>query len=235
VKQRLQKPRLHRMWHVPELIYDLAVSFAIDDVIREQHAKSRLAPHWKLPVAIRFGRCALAAAINAAKGFERLPLGLSVAYWRRQAELAQKVQDALEAFTKHWKANRKLRIIMKDEDLGLAAARGLFAGIAKQDRENVQKMGKNEGDRPKREFVFLMAGAWRELTGKMPGWSDDERRNPFLRFIAAAWRHVGLTNKENFTQHLRVARKRLKDMSSTDVFFLIASYSPRGSTDPPRK
>jgi hypothetical protein len=224
------------MWHVPELIYDLAVSFAIDDVIREQHAKSRLAPHWKLPVAISFGRCALAAAIKAAKGFERLPLGLSLAYWRRQAELAQKAQDAIEAFTKHWKANRKFRIIMKDEDLGLAGvARDLFAGIANQDRENLQKMGKNEGDRPKREFVFLMAGAWRELTGKMPGWSDDEGRNPFLRFIAAGWRDVGLTNKENFTQHLRVARRRLKDMSSADVLFLLDVYAPRGSTDPRRK
>lgn len=73
------------------------------------------------------------------------------------------------------------------------------------------------GDR--HEFVFVLYEAWVFLTGARPGTNPDIDRNPFLRFVAAAWRDwkgddaswVDEDTEISFVKSLNVARARLTD------------------------
>ena len=73
------------------------------------------------------------------------------------------------------------------------------------------------GDR--HEFVFVLYEAWVFLTGSRPGTNPHIDRNPFLRFVDAAWRDwkgddaswVDSDTQISFVQSMNAARARLTD------------------------
>jgi len=214
---------------VPTSIDGPTGQFAIDEIIRTEHANRRLAPDWQLSDAVRFGRRALVAAIKVAKSFERTPLDRYLEYWRGEAERAERAREALQALINYWKVNHEVRV-MKDADFGLTVAHDVCAALAKQSSENVRTQGRNEGDRPKREFVLRLAVAWMLLTGRPPAGGKDT----FLGFVDAAWLDAGFANEEDFTRSLQFAQKRLKKCPG-----LISSPKPAFSVwsknGPPQK
>jgi hypothetical protein len=95
----------------------------------------------------------------------------------------------------------------------LLAARDACAGFAnrtQQRRESLASRRKNEGDVGKRAFVYRLAEGWIFLTGKPPGRNYNSRRNPFLRFVEAAWEDAGLFSEEDFSRALDAALRQLK-------------------------
>jgi len=94
----------------------------------------------------------------------------------------------------------------------LLAARDACAGFAsrtQQRRKSLAGRRKNEGDVGKRAFVYRLAEGWIFLTGKRPGRSYNSRRNPFLRFVEAAWKDAGLSSEQDFSRALDATLKRL--------------------------
>jgi hypothetical protein len=77
-----------------------------------------------------------------------------------------------------------------------------LAKHARQRRLRLAQAAKNDGDPGKRVFVYLLAEGWIFLTGKKPGRNFDPPRNPFLRFVEAAWTDAGFCSDENFSRAL---------------------------------
>jgi hypothetical protein len=48
----------------------------------------------------------------------------------------------------------------------------------------------NPGNPDHTAFLHVLGEAWGHLTGRWPGSSVDKRKNPFLRFVVAAWEDV---------------------------------------------
>jgi hypothetical protein len=113
-----------------------------------------------------------------------------------------------------WTKSGKMRINLhppgqplnqaKNDTDGLLAARVVLAGFAdrsRQRRKSLAERRKNEGDMGKRAFVYRLAEGWIFLTGKRPGRNFDPSRNPFLRFVIAAWTDAGFGNSEEDFSH----------------------------------
>jgi hypothetical protein len=77
-----------------------------------------------------------------------------------------------------------------------------LSGHAQHRRDRLARAGKNEGDLGKRAFVYVLAEGWIFLTGKRPGRNFYATRNPFLRFVKAAWTDAGFGDHENFSRAL---------------------------------
>jgi len=100
----------------------------------------------------------------------------------------------------------------KKDFSALLAARDACAGImnrTQQRRKSLASRRKNEGDMDKRAFVYRLAEGWIFLTGKRPGRSYNSRRNPFLRFVEAAWTDAGLCSEQDFSRALDAALRQL--------------------------
>ena len=122
-----------------------------------------------------------------------------------------------------WTKSGKMRINLyprgqpldqaKNDTDGLLAARDVLAGFAdrsRQRRKSLAERRKNEGDVGKRHFVYRLAEGWIFLTGKRPGRNFDPSRNPFLRFVIAAWTDAGFGNaEEDFSRALDGTLKSL--------------------------
>ena len=77
-----------------------------------------------------------------------------------------------------------------------------LAEHAQQRRDQLALARKNEGDLGKRVFVYSLAEGWIFLTGRKPGRNFVSTRNPFLRFVKAAWTDAGFRDHENFSRAL---------------------------------
>jgi hypothetical protein len=101
----------------------------------------------------------------------------------------------------------------KNDTDGLLAARDVLAGFAdrsRQRRKSLAERRKNEGDMGKRYFVYRLAEGWIFPTGKRPERKFDPSRNPFLRFVIAAWTDAGFGNaEEDFSRALDGTLKSL--------------------------
>ena len=86
-----------RRWKANDQIFDLAVTFAIDEEIRKAQLQSR----WQLTDAVLFGRRALAVAIEDANTYENYRPGEALAYWSRTTKLAVCAHAALNDLIKH--------------------------------------------------------------------------------------------------------------------------------------
>jgi hypothetical protein len=94
----------------------------------------------------------------------------------------------------------------------LRKAHGILQELAEhahQRRDRLARAHTNEGDPGKRAFVFSLAQGWIFLTGRKPGRSFDSKRNPFLRFVKAAWTDAGLCGDEDFSRALDNTLARL--------------------------
>ena len=82
---------------------------------------------------------------------------------------------------------------------------------AQQRRYQLARRRRNEGDPGKRAFVHALAVSWISLTGKKPGRNFYATRNPFPRFVKAAWTDAGFGNHENFSRALESTLAGLAD------------------------
>ena len=106
-----------------------------------------------------------------------------------------------------WSAKRLIKLLAADTE----RRRSEFAQASKYSPA---------GDR--HEFVFVLDEAWVFLTGARPGTNPDIDRNPFLRFVAAAWRDwkgdnaswVDKDTQISFEQSLNAARARLTNFNA---------------------
>src|SRR5262249_27979416 len=86
----------HR-WKASDQIFDLAVTFAIDEEIR----KAQLQLQWRLRDAILFGRRTLAVAGEDANTYANYRPCEELAYWSRTEKLAVLAHSTLDDLIKH--------------------------------------------------------------------------------------------------------------------------------------
>jgi hypothetical protein len=91
-----RRQRSHR-WKASDQIFDLAVTFAIDEEIR----KAELQLQWQLRDAILFGRRTLAVAVEDANANANYRPGEALAYWSRTEKLAVRAHRTLDDLVKH--------------------------------------------------------------------------------------------------------------------------------------
>ena len=94
-------------------------------------------------------------------------------------------------------AERELEALCKEREILQE-----LAEHAQRRRDRLALGRKNEGDLGKRAFVYSSAEGWIFLTGRRPGRNFDSTRNPFLRFVKAAWTDAGSGDHENFSRAL---------------------------------
>jgi hypothetical protein len=103
----------------------------------------------------------------------------------------------------------------KEEASALIGARDALAELcahAQRRRNRLAQTRKHEGDPAKRAFVYRLAEGWIFLTGKRPGRNFDPSRNPFLRFVIAAWTDAGFdSDGEDFSSALDSTLKMLQE------------------------
>jgi hypothetical protein len=228
-RTKSRRGRKVRPWKVPDGIHDLSVPFSIDREIRAARLQSR----WAINEAVTFGRRVLEVAVEDAADYERYRPGEAFAYWTRMVEWADRAHEALDRLVRYigpsgvrrsdivlrgrvpstMARSGKIRISVllgqptdqakKDTD-GLLAARDLlaeFAGRSRQRRNTLAGRRKKTADLGKRAFVYRLAEGWIFLTGKRPARSF--HRNPFLRFVKAAWADAGFgSTNEDFSRAL---------------------------------
>ena len=235
---KLKRSRRPHRWKANDQIFDLAVTFAIDEEIHKAQLQSR----WQLTHAVLFGRRTLAVAIEDANAYENYRPGEALAYWSRTTKLAVRAHAALHDLIKHigpagvpsgdilipmervpssWTKSGKITVKLlprgqplnqEKKDLeAMLAARDACAGFASRSQQRGKGLAsrrKNEGDPGKRSFVYRLAEGWIFLTGKRPGRSFS-RRNPFLRFVEAACKDAGFHTETDFSRALDATLKRL--------------------------
>jgi hypothetical protein len=232
-----RRRRSHR-WKASDQIFDLAVTFSIDEEIR----KAQLQLQWQLTDAILFGRRTLAVAVEDANAYANYRPGEALAYWSRTEKLAVRAHRTLDDLIKHIgpagvpsadilipiqrvpssfsKSSLVVNLLPRGQPFdqakkdfsALLAARDACAGFAnrtQQRRKSLAIRRKNEGDVGKRAFVYRLAEGWIFLTGKRPGRSYNSSRNPFLRFVEAAWKDAGLCSEQDFSRALDAALRQL--------------------------
>ena len=238
-RAKLKRSRTPHRWKENDQIFDLTVTFAIDEEIRKAQLQSR----WQLADAVLFGRRTLAVAIEDANAYENYRPGEALAYWSRTTKLAVRAHAALRDLIKHigpagvpsgdilvpmervpssWTKSGKITVKLlprgqppnqaKKDLEALLAARDACAGFASRSQQRWKGLAsrrKNEGDLGKRSFVYRLAEAWIFLTGKRPGRSYISRRNPFLRFVEAAWKDAGFHTEQDFSRALDATLKGL--------------------------
>jgi hypothetical protein len=238
VRTKSAHGRKVRPWKVPEGIHDLSVPFSIDCEIRAARLQSRWAIKAAIAFGRRALEVAIedADVYERYRPGEEVANWTRIV---DLADLAHEALDRLiryigpagvpqsdilvrrERVPSTWTKSGKIRIMVgplgqpidqakKDTD-GLLAARDLLAGFAgrsRQRRNSLAARRKNVGDLGKSTFVYRLAAGWIFLTGKRPARSY--HRNPFLRFVEAAWADAGFTStNENFSRALDAALKQL--------------------------
>jgi hypothetical protein len=223
------RKRSYREWRKPASILEATTPLAIDREVQAAHKKSRLAPHWKLTDARQFGRRALIVAIEDAQTYDSHRLSKARAHQSRTIALARVTRARLSIFLRHlddankplpqriprsWGGSGRVYVRVTSERLlseglreALIAARDVCGEVEKL-KVGIGKDG-SEGEPGKRAFVFRLAEAWTYLTGRPPGPQTEAARNPFFRFVVAAWRDVGLADDENFVRALQTALAQL--------------------------
>jgi hypothetical protein len=224
------KPRRTRRWKAPANIHDTASPFAIDDEICKAPLQSRwqLADaiafgRSTLAVAIEEGRKheshrpgeILASwkrtALLAERSYRTLSQlidyigrrGVPLSDARQPTTLVKKspalsggiwvrfVQPSREDTEREVEALRKASDMLQQ-----------LAARAQRRSYGLARARKNEGDPGKRAFVHALAVSWISLTGRKPGRNFYATRNPFLRFVKAAWADAGFCDHENFSRAL---------------------------------
>jgi hypothetical protein len=186
---------------------------AIDKAIRDRYDGS--APTIRAEVrscAIPFGRRALATAIRAAHGAQEdnLPRSKWDGQWERlagQAHRAKKaihaVLHALDPSAQHYvkpllqtRLGAGIRIDGEFREQGHRDVATLLEAKAiaerlEQDATRRRRVFTAAIGHPalteKRPFVEILAEAWVFLVGRRPGANPTPEKNPFLRFVQAAW------------------------------------------------
>jgi hypothetical protein len=256
-RAKLKRSRTPHRWKANDQIFDLAVTFAIDEEIRKAQLQSR----WQLTDAVLFGRRTLAVAIEDANAYENYRPGEALAYWSRTTKLAVRAHAALHDLIKRigptgvpsgdilvpmervpssWTKSGKITVKLlphgqppnqEKKDLEpLLAARDACAGFASRSQQRWKGLAsrrKNEGNLGKRSFVYRLAEGWIFLTGKRPGRSYISSRNPFLRFVEAAWKDAGFHTETDFSRALDATLKRLDEYwQSRQTILSLARQGP---------
>ena len=94
---KLKRRRRSHRWKANDQIFDLAVTFTIDEEIR----KAQLQLRWQLTDAILFGRRTLAVAVEDANAYANYRPGEALAYWSRTEKLAIRAHRTLDDLVKH--------------------------------------------------------------------------------------------------------------------------------------
>jgi hypothetical protein len=227
-----RQPRRFRRWKTLATIHDLAFPFTIDDEIRKTRLQSRwqladaiafgrrtlevaieeARKHEEFrpgEVLVRWKRTAMLAE-RAHQMLNQLinhvgPSGVSPSDTLAPSIRVPKTWVASERISVGIVQRPKARADTKREiEALLEACRVLqeLAEHAHQRRDRLAQAAKNEGDPGKRVFVYSLAEGWIFLTGKKPGRNFDPTRNPFLRFVKAAWTDAGFCGDENFSRAL---------------------------------
>jgi hypothetical protein len=237
--KRTSKPRRTRRWKAPANIHDTLSAFAIDDEIRKVPLQSRwqLADaiafgRSTLAVAIEEGRKheshqpgeILVSWKRTALLAERSHRTLSQLIshiGRRGVPLSDAREPiALVSESPAPSGGISVRFVQpsrEDTEREVEALRETndmlqhLAARAKQRSYRLARARKNEGDPGKRAFVHALAVGWRFLTGRKPGRNFYATRNPFLRFVKAAWADAGFCDHENFSRALESTLTGLAD------------------------
>jgi hypothetical protein len=243
------RPR-YRRWKAPDDVHDTASPFAIDDEIRKAQLQSRwqlpdaiafgrralavsieearkhegfrpgeLLVSWKRTALLAERSHRTLSQLISHIGPRGVPsadfLSPSIRVPRSWAPsgrikvgIVQRPQSRADA-ERELEALRKAREILQE-----------LAEHARQRRDRLALNRKNEGDLGKRAFVFSLAEGWIFLTGRKPGRNFDPTRNPFLRFVKAAWTDAGFGDHENFSRAL--------ESTLTGLANNLVSTKPRG-------
>jgi hypothetical protein len=224
------KSRRTRRWKAPANIHDTESPFAIDEEIRKAPLQSRwqLADaiafgRHTLAVAIEEGRKhesdqpgeILASWKRTALLAERSHRTLSQLInhiGRRGVPLSDAREPTILVSKSPALSGgisvRIMRPSREDTEREVEALRKAsdtlqeLAARAQQRSYRLARARKNEGDPGKRAFVHALAVGWRFLTGRKPGRNFYATRNPFLRFVKAAWADAGFCDHENFSRAL---------------------------------
>jgi hypothetical protein len=224
------KPRRTRRWEAPANIHDTSSPLAIDDEIRKAPLESRwqLADaiafgRHTLAVAIEEGRKhesdqpgeILASWKRTALLAERSHRTLSQLInhiGRRGVPLSDAREPTVLVLKPPTPSGgiwvRFVRASREDTEREVEALRNasdMLQQLAARTQEQSYRLArerKNEGDPGKRAFVHALAVGWMFLTGRKPGRNFYPTRNPFLRFVGAAWADAGFCGHENFSRAL---------------------------------
>jgi hypothetical protein len=239
-RTKLKRRRAPRQWKASGQIFDLAVPFAIDDEIRAAQLQSRwqltdavsFGRH-TLAVAIEDANTyenhrpgeALAYWSRVAKSAAHVHRALNDLI-KHIGPAGVPTGDILVPMVRvpsSWTKSGKmsLRLLPRDPppdqgkrdfDALLAACNACagFADRSQRRRKGLASRRKNEPDLGKRAFVYRLAEGWIFLTGRRPGRSFDPTRNPFLRFVEAAWKDAGFHSEEDFSRALDAALRQLR-------------------------
>ncbi|KQM34606.1 hypothetical protein ASF03_21395 [Rhizobium sp. Leaf68] len=79
-----------------------------------------------------------------------------------------------------------------------------YADYARSKGDNLTKGRQHPGKPGKAAFVLSLAESWIWLTGRIPGKGTQEDKNPFIDFLAAAWKDAG-EEEEDFIHPTRQA------------------------------
>jgi hypothetical protein len=231
VRTKSGRGRKLRPWKVPKGIHDLSVPLNIDREIRAARLQSRWAIKKAVTFGRRVLEVAVedAAVYERYRPGEDFAYWTSMV---ERADRAHEALDRLiryigpsgvrqsdilvlrDRVPSTLARSGKIRISIlpsgqppdqakKDTD-GIRAARDLLAGFAGRSRERRKSLAgwrKKISDLGKRAFVYRLAEGWIFLTGERPARSF--HRNPFLRFVKAAWADVGFgSTNEDFSRAL---------------------------------
>jgi hypothetical protein len=226
------KPRRTRRWQTPGNIHDIASPFAIDSEIRKARLQSRwqladAIAFGRRTLAVAIEEASSHESYRPGKtlaSWKRTAL-LAERSHRILSQLINHigprgvpVSDALGPsiqVPKSWTPSGRISVgivqrFRSREDIereigALRKARDILqelAAHAQHRRDRLARASKNEGDLGKRAFVYSLAEGWIFLTGKKPGRNFYATRNPFLRFVKAAWTDAGFGDHENFSRAL---------------------------------
>jgi hypothetical protein len=224
------KPRRTRRWKAPANIHNTASPFAIDDEIRNAPLQARwqLADavafgRRTLEVAIEEARKHESyrpgetldswkrTALLAERSHRTLSQLINYIVRRDVALSDAREPTLLVSKPPVLSGGTWLRIVepsredTEREVEALRKASDMLQQLAARTQERSYLLAserKNEGDPGKRAFVHALAVGWNFLTGKKPGRNFYATRNPFLRFVNAAWVDAGFGGHENFSRAL---------------------------------
>jgi hypothetical protein len=238
-RTKSKRSRKSRQWKLPASIHSPSVSFRIDQEIRAARLQSRWQLVEAIAFGRRCLEVAIedAGIYEGYSPGEYLAYWTRVAELADRAHSAldrlirhigpkgvppSDILVRMDRVPLTWTKSGKIRIHLhppgqpldqaKNDTDGLLAARDALAGFAnrsRQRRKSLAERRKNEGDVGKQTFVYRLAEGWIFLTGKPPGRNFDSSRNPFLRFVIAAWTDAGFGNaEEDFSRALDGTLKR---------------------------
>lgn len=237
---KARRRRTTRQWKAPIDIHNLAVDLAIDGEIKRTKLQSRWQVSQAIAFARCSLAIAIndAGDYESFDGGKELSYWTAVADLADRADFAlqnlvRQIGDRIPDTDSLVQSVRvpvtiaksgKIKVSMlpkghwhgqsKEDFISLCNAKEALTGFAERcrlRRRDLAARRKNIGDPAKRIFVFRLAQGWIFLTGKRPGRTFLVERNPFLRFVGAAWRDAGFDDdKEDFSSALDAALKTFR-------------------------